>query len=67
MAQSTVPKGPGQAEVIGDLSNPQAPNQPGTYVDPVSGAEVTTLHPAGADAVVRMGFVLKENVNEKDK
>lgn len=55
-----VGKGPGQTEVNGDLKDPREPNLPGTYKDPVSGAVVTTLAPAGADALVRMGFELQD-------
>ena len=51
-----VPKGPGQAEVIGDINNPQTPNNPGQYRDPESGAELEVTMNAGADALVRMGW-----------
>lgn len=55
-----VGKGPGQSEVNGDLKDPREPNVPGTYKDPVSGAVVETMAPAGADALVRMGFELQD-------
>lgn len=58
---ASVPKGPGQPEVTGDLRDAQQPNVPGTYKDPVSGAVVTTMAPAGADALVRMGFELQDD------
>lgn len=60
-----VAQGPGQQEVTGDLRDPREVSQPGTYTDPESGAELTVTMGSGADALVRMGWVLKENVNEK--
>lgn len=60
-----IPKGPGQQEVIGDINNPQAPNIPGTYKDPQSGAEATVVMPAGADALVRLGWVLMAPLEQK--
>ena len=57
---TTVPKGPGQQEVTGDLRDARNPEEPGTYVDPQSGKELTVTMPSGADALVRMGWVLKE-------
>lgn len=50
-------RGPGQTELTGDLHDPREPNDPGTYKDPESGAESTVTMPAGADALVRMGWV----------
>lgn len=54
-----IPKGPGQREVIGDVNNPQLPNLPGFYKDPQSGAVLEVKMPAGADALVRMGWELQ--------
>lgn len=61
-----IPKGPGQQEVTGELKDARAPEPIGTYKDPQSGAELTVTMGAGADALVRMGWVLKENVTEKE-
>lgn len=58
---STVPKGPGQAEVTGDLRDARQPEKPGVYVDPASGKELEVSMPSAADALVRMGWVLKED------
>lgn len=52
MAQK-VAKGPGQAEITGDLRDPRQAEQTGLYRDPESGAELEVTHPAGADALVR--------------
>jgi len=51
-----VPQGPGQLEQNGPLKNPQAPNEPGVYQDPQSKNWLHVMHPAGADALVRMGW-----------
>lgn len=56
MAQ-TIGKGPGQTELTGDIHDPRDPNPAGTYKDPQSGAESTVTMSAGADALVRMGWV----------
>ena len=50
-----IPKGPGQQESTGDG---QAPEQTGTYKDPISGKQLTVTMPAGADALVRLGWEL---------
>lgn len=63
----TLGKGPGQSEINGDLKDPRQMNEPGTYKDPVSGAVVTTVMHAGADALVRMGFVLQEDTKDSAK
>jgi hypothetical protein len=55
-----VPKGPGQPEVTGALDKRQLPNMPGLYRDPVSKKYLHVVLPAGADALVRMGWVLVE-------
>jgi len=34
-------------------------NPPGTYKDPQSGVTSTITHPAGADALKRMGWILQ--------
>lgn len=57
---ATIAKGPGQSEVTGELKDGRAPEQPGTYRDPQSGKELTVTMGAGADALVRMGWVLVE-------
>ncbi len=41
----------GQEENTGNI------NLPGTYKDPQSGEELTVIHNAAADALVRMGWV----------
>jgi hypothetical protein len=51
-----VAKGPGQAEVNGDLRDPRDSEHIGLYRDPASGAELEVTMPAGADALVRMGW-----------
>lgn len=63
----TIPKGPGQPEVTGELKDGRAPEQPGTYRDPKSGAELTVTMPSGADALVRMGWELVTEDNSKKK
>jgi hypothetical protein len=65
---ASVPKGPGQQEVTGDLRDARRPEEPGTYRDPQSGKELTVTMGAGADALVRMGWELvDENSNKKDE
>lgn len=56
MADTKIPKGPGQQEVNGELKNPRASNEAGTYRDPESGVELEVTMPAGADALARMGW-----------
>lgn len=63
---ATVPKGPGQTEVTGDLASPRSPSQPGLYRDPQSGAESEVTMPSGADALVRMGWELVDPNERKD-
>lgn len=41
---------------FGEEANSGLANIPGTYRDPESGAELEVKHPAGADALVRMGW-----------
>lgn len=55
-----VPVGPGQPESTGLGKSRQAPNVPGLYYEPRSKTYMHVVHPAGADALVRMGFQLKE-------
>jgi hypothetical protein len=63
---ATVAKGPGQQEVTGELKNARDSEPTGTYKDPQSGAELTVTMGAGADALVRMGWVLQDNVTKKE-
>lgn len=56
MADTKIPKGPGQQEVNGELKNPRDANPPGTYRDPESGVELEVTMSAGADALARMGW-----------
>lgn len=53
---ANIPKGPGQAEVTGDLSDARSASTPGLYKDPESGAFNEVTQGAGADALVRMGW-----------
>lgn len=53
---ATVPKGPGQTEVTGDLRDPRAPEPLGLWRDPESGAELEVTMGAGADALARLGW-----------
>lgn len=53
---ATVPKGPGQPEVTGDLRDARDASAPGTYRDPESGKELEVSMGSGADALVRMGW-----------
>lgn len=64
---ATVSRGPGQQEVTGDLTDPRNSARPGTYVDPQSGKELSVTMGAGADALVRMGWELQENVTKKEE
>lgn len=42
-------------------------NQPGTYRDPQSGAESTVSKDAGADALVRLGWVRVQEAAQPKK
>jgi hypothetical protein len=53
-----IPKGPGQQEKTGMGKDARDPEPVGTYKDPESGAEATVVMPAGADALVHMGWKL---------
>ena len=55
---STIGKGPGQPESTGMGKDAREPEVIGTYKDPQSGKELTVNMPAGADALVRMGWIL---------
>ena len=43
---------------VGNEGNTSKVNEPGTYFDPESEKEIEVTHPAAADALVRMGWVM---------
>ena len=49
---------------LGSEQNSGDINLPGTYKDPVSGAELTVSMEAGADALVRLGWVYVKPSND---
>ena len=62
--ENKIPNGPGQVEKTGMGDSLRDGERPGTYKDPQSGAESTVPTSAGADALVRLGWVFQEPLNK---